>query len=266
MEIREVRCKSILSKSGLYGVDYSINPYTGCQHGCRYCYAVYMKKYTDHGEPWGEFVDVKINAPEKMKEDLIKAEPGSVLLSSVTDPYQPLEKKYRITRKILQVLAKTGFSVTILTKNDLVLRDMDVLKKFDHGNISVGFTINFLSEKDRKIWEPLAPPIDDRIEALQELSSEGVPTYVHVGPYFEGITDLEEILEWTEDLIAELQVENLNWTRRKEVLRCVKQNYPELEERYREISRSQEGYKNHLKEKVRSLRRKTEIPVRLFLD
>lgn len=264
MEVNDVKCKSILSKSKLYGVDYSINPYTGCGHSCRYCYAVFMRRFTDHDEKWGKFVDVKVNAADKLREDLMKAEPGSVLLSSVTDAYQPLERKYELTREILEVLSGTEFPVTILTKSGLVLRDLDILKKFDHGNLSVGFTLNFLGERDREAWEPGAPPLDDRVKALKKLSSEGIPAYVHVGPYFEGITDLEGILERTEDYITEMQIENLNWRRKEEIMETVRKNYPELEERYEKISRNGSCTKK-LKEDVERLRGK-DVPVRLFMD
>jgi DNA repair photolyase len=266
MEVREITCKSVLSESRLYDVDYSINPYTGCQHGCRYCYAVYMKKYTDREEPWGEFVDVKVNVPEKLKEDLIKAEPGSVLLSSVTDPYQPAEKKYGITREILEILSETNFPVSILTKNDMVLRDMDVIKEFSPGKISIGFTVNFMDEEDRRIWEPAASPIQDRVDALEKLSSENIPTYAHVGPYLEGITDLEKILERIEKYIFEFQIENLNTNRRREIMKCISENYPELEERYRQILKDGSRYLRNLRNEVDSIKRKYDLPVNLFID
>lgn len=266
MRVNEVRCKSILSESKLYGVDYSINPYTGCGHGCKYCYAVFMKRYTDHGEPWGEFVDVKVNAPDRLMEDLIKTEPGSVLLSSVTDAYQPLEEEYEITREVLEILQRADFPVSILTKNDLVLRDLEVLKEFSPEKISVGFTINFLDEKDRKNWEPGAPSIQDRLQALEKLHSEQIPAYLHVGPWFEGITDLEEILEETGEFIQELQIEDLNWRRKKPILKVVESNYPGLAERYKKISRDGSTYRERLEEKVKRIRNKFDVPVKLFLN
>lgn len=266
MKIKEVNCGSILSESKLYGMDYSINPYTGCQNGCRYCYASYMKKYTGHDEDWGEFVDVKSNAPEKLKEDLLDAEPGSVLLSSVTDPYQAPEEKYKLTREILEVLRGSGFTVTILTKNDLVLRDLDVLRKFDQGKLSVGFTLNFSEDEDRKNWEPDASSTDERVEALEKISSEGIPTYVHVGPWLEGITDLEGIMETVGSSVTELQVENINWRRKEEIMKVIGAGYPQLAERYREISRGGPDYRKKLQRKVRELRGKWDVPVRLFLD
>src|SRR3990172_5539619 len=145
--IREIKAKSILTKSGIPGVDYCINPYVGCSHGCRYCYATFMKKYTGHTEPWGSFVDVKINAPEILQKQLKRAKRGRVLISSVTDAYQPIESKYKLTRQCLEILLQSQFPVDILTKSPLVLRDTDLIKKFK--DIEVGITITTNEEKIR---------------------------------------------------------------------------------------------------------------------
>lgn len=266
MKIKEVRAKSVLSKSKLYGADYSINPYTGCGHACHYCYAVFMKKYTDHPEPWGSFVDVKINSPELLKKELKKAETGSVLLSSVTDPYQPLEKKYKLTRQLLSILSETEFPVTILTKNFLVLRDLDILKRFTPGKISVGFTVNFSEDEDRKNWEPSASPIEERIRVLEKLHSEKIPTYVHVGPWFEGITDLEKILRKTRDFIYEFQVENLNPIRKETILKTIRNHYPDLEKKYKKILSDPTGHNKRLKKETEKLKQNFDLPIQCFID
>ncbi len=267
MEINEIACKSIMSNSGIYGVDYSINPYTGCEHGCKYCYATFMTQYTDHDESWGNFVDVKENAKEILEKDLRKKRKGSILLSSVTDPYQPAEENYRITRKILKRLANSKFSVNILTKSDLILRDLDILNDFNKNRICVGFTINFLNEKDREIWEPSAPRIQDRLSALEELSKSGIDCYVHIGPYFESITKLEEILKRTEGFIEELQIEDINWRSKKRIImETIDKNYPSLRKNYESISKNKSSYKWRLENEVEELREKTRVPITLFLD
>ncbi len=172
--------KFILSRSGIPGADYCINAYVGCSHACVYCYATFMKKYTGHTEAWGAFVDVKVNAAELLRKQLPKAKRGHVMLSSVTDAYQPIEVKYRLTRQCLEILLEHQFSVGILTKSPLVLRDLDVIKRFDE--IEVGVTISTDDERMRKIFEPGAPPIDARINTLRKLKEQGVRTYVFVGP------------------------------------------------------------------------------------
>ncbi len=126
MIVKEIRAKSILSASKVY--DYVVNPYTGCQHACTYCYARFMKRFTGHKEPWGEFVDVKINAPYLLRVEINKKKKGSVWMSGVCDPYQPLEAKYGITRRCLEILVQNSWPVIVQTRSPLVLRDVDILQ------------------------------------------------------------------------------------------------------------------------------------------
>ncbi len=176
----EIKVGSVLSKTGIPGRKYCLNPYVGCEHACKYCYATYMKRFTGHTEPWGSFVDIKINAPDVLRRQLKHAERGTIILSSVTDPYQPLERKYMITRKCLQTLELFQFPLDILTKSPLVLRDMDILLKLNNTN--VGLTIPSDDERVRRVFEPQAPPIQTRIEALKKLHKAGIKTYVFIGP------------------------------------------------------------------------------------
>jgi len=178
--VREVQAKSILSRSGIGGISYTVNPYTGCAHACRYCYATFMKRYTGHAEPWGEFVDVKINAPELLARQLRRAAHGNVILSSVTDPYQPVEATYGLTRACLAVLRDFKFPVQILTKSPLVLRDISLFKLFT--DLEVGITITTENDRVRRLFEPHAPPIAERLRALRTLHEHGISTYAFVGP------------------------------------------------------------------------------------
>src|SRR5512136_3489869 len=124
MVVREICARSILSKSQVF--DYVVNPYVGCQHSCIYCYARFMKRFTGHKEPWGEFVDVKINAPDLLRCEIEKKKRGRVWVSGVCDPYQPLEATYRLTRQCLEILAHNNWPVIIQTRSPLVLRDIDI--------------------------------------------------------------------------------------------------------------------------------------------
>jgi DNA repair photolyase len=178
MKIQEIQAKNILSKSRVY--DWTINPYVGCQHGCIYCYAKFMKRFSGHKENWGEFVDVKINAPELLNREIKKKKKGRVWVSGVCDPYQPVEKKYELTKKCLEILQRNNWPVTIQTKSPLVLRDLELLKKFQE--IEVGFTITTGDEKIRKIFEPRTAPINERIETLDKLHQEGIKTYAMIAP------------------------------------------------------------------------------------
>ncbi len=178
MIVKEIHAKSILSKSRVF--DYTVNPYIGCEHSCTYCYARFMKRYTGHKEAWGEFVDVKINAPILLQREIKKKRTGRVWISGVCDPYQPLEKKYKLTIRCLEILLKNSWPVTVQTKSPLILRDMESLKKF--SQVEVGLTITTADEDIRKIFESNAPLIKERIEALEKLHSLGIKTFVMIAP------------------------------------------------------------------------------------
>jgi DNA repair photolyase len=178
--IEEIKVRSALTKTGIPGRKYCINPYVGCAHACKYCYATFMKRFTGHIEPWGSFVDIKINAHEVLRKQLKRTEEGNIIMSSVTDPYQPIEAKYMITRKCLEVLALYQFPVDILTKSPLILRDIDIISRLK--DVEVGLTITTDDDKVRRIFEPNAPSISARIEALKQLHKAGIKTYVFIGP------------------------------------------------------------------------------------
>jgi len=177
---REIRAKSLLTSSRISDVDYCVNPYVGCEHACRYCYATFMCKYTGHTEPWGRFLDVRVNAPELLRIELRRKKQGAVMVSSVTDPYQPREAHYMLTRRCLEALADAGWPVRVQTKSPLVMRDLDVFKQFK--DLEVGITVTTDDESVRRVMEPHAPPIEERLRALGDLTSAGIKTYAFVGP------------------------------------------------------------------------------------
>jgi DNA repair photolyase len=178
MKVSEIQCKSALSPSGIYGWVYALNPYRGCEHGCKYCYAPNILRYPRTA--WGTAVEVKKNIPVVLAKELKNRKPALVGISSVTDPYQPVEKKYEVTRYCLEQLLKYNFPVSIITKSSLVLRDIDLLKRFEHAEITI--TITTLDEHQAHTMEPHAPTIKERMDALTKLSNEGLNTYAFLGP------------------------------------------------------------------------------------
>ncbi len=191
MKITEKKAKSILSKSQVY--DYALNPYVGCQHSCVYCYAKFIKRFTGHAERWGEFVDIKINAPELLAREVKRKKVGRVWISGVCDPYQPLENRYMVTGRCLDILVENGWPFTVQTKSALVLRDMEILRRANDSE--VGFTITTADEKIRGIFEPGAPPSRERIEALAALHSKGIRTFAMVAPILPGAEGLVSALK-----------------------------------------------------------------------
>jgi DNA repair photolyase len=206
LTVKETQAKSILNKSQIF--DYCINPYTGCQVNCRYCYArLFMKRYSGHKEPWGEFVDVKINAPEVLRKQLQRARRGTVWISSVCDPYQPLEAKYGLTRRCLKELLEKQFPVNIQTKSKLVLRDLDLLKNFKE--IEVGFTITTNDEKIAKLFEPGASSIAERVKALEKLRASGIRTFAFIGPLLPG--NPEKLVADLAGLVNRVFIDRMNY-------------------------------------------------------
>jgi DNA repair photolyase len=207
MVVREIIAKAILTKTGISSFDYCVNPYVGCGHGCRYCYASFMKRFTGHTEPWGDFVDVKVNAPHLLKKQLKRAKRGTVILGSVTDPYQPLEKTYQLTRGCLEALLEYQYDVSLLTRSPLCLRDIDLLKQFDR--VDVGFSIGTQDEKVKKLFEPRSPTILSRIEALRTLHEQKIPTYVFVGPMLP--LDPAQLVSMLEGIVDEVLIDRMNY-------------------------------------------------------
>jgi len=204
--VREVTCKSLLNRSGVG--DYSFNCYTGCAHGCVYCYARFMQRFHPHEEPWGRFVDVKVNAPDVLARQLRRLSPGSVFTCSACDGWQPLERHYKLTRRCCRMLLEVGFHLNILTKSELVLRDLDILAGRD---VCVGVTITTPDERQARLWEPNASPVSQRVRILREAKAAGLETAVMFGPLIPGISDSEEVLDKLFALAAEVNVDRI-WT------------------------------------------------------
>jgi DNA repair photolyase len=211
--IKETQAKSILSVSKVY--DYVINPYVGCQHGCSYCYARFMKRFTGHKEPWGEFVDVKVNAPDLLRVEIARKKRGRTWVSGVCDPYQPLEARYELTRGCLGILAQHNWPVIVQTRSPLVLRDMDVLKQ--GRDFEVGLSITTADDDIRRLFEPRAPAIEDRIRALDRLHEAGIRTYAMIAPMLPGADGLPEVLAGKVDymLVDRMNYDYGNWVYRK---------------------------------------------------
>jgi DNA repair photolyase len=217
MDVTEITVKSALVRSKIPGVDYVINPYLGCAHGCRYCYAVFMRRYSRHhaSSPWGSFVEVKVNLPDLLRLELRrKKQPGRALLASVCDPYQPVEARYRLTRNCLEILRQHGWGLDILTRSPLVTRDLDILR--DAPGVSVGLSIPTDDDRVRALLEPQAPPIAARVQALAQLHAAGIHTWVFVAPMLPLHPD--RLYEAVAPHIDHLMVDGLNYQQQVQAL------------------------------------------------
>jgi len=213
MILREIYARSILSRSQVF--DYVVNPYIGCQHGCTYCYARSIKRFTRHEEPWGQFIDIKINAPALLIKQIGKAARGRVWVSGLCDPYQPLEGRYELTKKCLEILIEHDWPVTVQTKSPLVLRDLNLLKQ--SSQIEVGLSVTTADDEIRKLFEPGAPPIQERLKALEQMRAAGIKTYAMVAPLLPGAGELPLQLDGKVDyvLVDRMNYHYADWAYRK---------------------------------------------------
>lgn len=231
MEVKEIIVKDYITKSNLPTIDYVINPYVGCPHGCKYCYASFMKRFTGHTEEWGTFIDIK-RCDKKI--DIKKLEKKNLFLSSVTDCYNGYEEKYEITRNILKQLIDVDVNINISTKSKLVLRDLNILKKLKNVNVSI--SINTLDEKFRSDMDS-GSSIEDRLNTLKILHENGIYVTLFMSPIFPYITDVKSIIEKSKNFVDEYYFENLNLrgSYKGKILNYIYENYPKFYNEYIKI-------------------------------
>lgn len=229
MKVAAKETDSYLTKSKIG--QYAINPYVGCPHACKYCYASFMKRFTGHTEPWGEFLDLKT---AKRPIDTSKIIGMNVFIGTVTDGYNPYEAEYRITRSILEQLAGVDCYLQIATKNKLILRDIDILKQMKH--LSVAVSINTLDDGFRQDMDK-ASSIGDRLDTLRTLHENGIYTILFMSPIFIGITDWKGIIEASRRFTNEYWFEDLNLrgSYRTVILQYIQEHYPEYYPLYERI-------------------------------
>lgn len=270
VKIREIFCKSAIGKCGFPGGGFCINPYVGCEHSCCYCYARFMKRFTGHTEEWGTFVDVKINIAEVLEKQLRspKYNGERIYISTVTDPYQPLEGKYKLTRSILKVLLNHQNPISILTKSDMVLSDLDLLKQFK--KVDVNFTITTLDEKWKKLVEPNSPTVKRRLAAMKKLTDEEITILAMMGPYWPIFTDPEALFKKFKEVgVSHVFTESFNtiggnWTGAANVLR---KYYPQLFLKMHQTmfdKRKFDEFYSQAARKIRQLSKKYKIPVTIY--
>jgi len=182
--VREVLVERLLMREG--GDQYYVNAYVGCMIGCPFCYVIDRADFSRRLEglphvPWGDYLDVKVNAAEVLRREVVGAGRGIVRMSPIlTDPYQPVERKYRITRQCLEVLLDTDLAPVVLTRAPRILDDLELLRRFRRRLI--GFSVPTDQDRYRQIFEPGADPIDERLEALRRLHAAGIPTFAVIQP------------------------------------------------------------------------------------
>ena len=196
-------CRSALNResSGRLPFAWTLNPYRGCEFGCKYCYARYTHEFMEmrDGEDFERKIFAKVNAPQLLREELQAAKDRSlpIAFGTATDPYQPAEIRYRITRRMLEVCERfEGLELSITTKSTLILRDLDLLTALARkSRFSIHMTVTTLDERLARLLEPKAPPPAKRLEAVRSLARAGIYVGVNLMPIIPGITDSPKEME-----------------------------------------------------------------------
>jgi len=251
MRIIKKEAKRVFTPTKIPGADYVINQYIGCQHACKYCYAKFMCKWYKYGK-WGEWVVVKDNLPNLVKNEKPS---GTVVMSSVSDPYQPIEREFKLTRGILESMNK-DIALTILTKSKLVLRDLTVFRMF--SNIEVGLTVNGFDSSVKAQLEPFSSSHSERVESLKELHENKIKNYMFVSPIIPHLVDVKELINETKEFVDSYFFEFINLKASgREFREWLKENYPES---YKIVSNNAR-LSNYMKS-IRDLIKQSKIRVR----
>lgn len=257
MIINKIKVNSVMTKSSLPVGGYSVNPYIGCPHACKYCYASFMKRFTGHPEDWGTFLDVKYWKPITNAK---KYEGQLVVIGSVTDGYNPLEENYRRTRALLEELKDSGAKIMICTKSDLVVRDLDILTQMK--DVTVSWSINTLDENFKNDMDD-AVNIERRLVAMKKVYDAGIRTVCFVSPIFPEITDILAIIERVKNQCDYIWLENLNLrgTFKPVIIKYIENKYPDLLLLYKQIyGKNDKTYWKILEQKIENYTEENSLP------
>lgn len=208
IKLNVIQPKSVLNRSGMGG--FTLNPYVGCPVGCSYCYVPHMAHNRAEQRKWGTYVDVKVGAVELLEQKLARMrKPTTVFMSSATDPYQPVEERYRITRAMLEVFERhPRHGLFVLTKQPLVERDADILARLPR--VAVGFSVSVMKDELAAVIEPWAPVTSERLAVLGRLSARGIATYVLWAPAIVPIEFTAEFVTASVEKIAASNARSLS--------------------------------------------------------
>jgi DNA repair photolyase len=262
MRVRSRSHRPILQPCSLEGYVYQLDPYIGCEHHCAYCYALNQAE-TD----WREEIQVYHDLVSQLDRELSALEPQAVYIGWNSDAYQPCEEIYRQTRQALELLAQKGFSVCILTKSDLVTRDVDLLAGMPGS--SVGVSIAFQDDQVRRLFEANTPPNARRIAALERLKEAGIETYALVCPVMPFITDVRALIEAVAPFADTMWIYPLemaaegdrNW---QNVQRVLDRHFPGMTEEYRQVAFSTaHPYWAELRQELERLQLESQLNLRI---
>lgn len=265
VNVNKKEVKSIITTSKLPDSDFVVNPYIGCTHACIYCYACFMKKFTQHNnEKWGEFVDIKTNGPSLVPVNTVKYKNKSITVGSVTDPYQPIERKYRITENIIKRLICLEPKLFVMTKSDLVIRDINLFKRFKDCTVCV--SLSLLDDCLRSKIEPFCSSIAKRLQTLKLLYDAEIKTVVFMAPILPYLTEWKKIIQTTKQYTTEYWFENLNMYSyvQNNIMQLLQSIDPDLVKKYKTVYSQKSLYWSNLKQDIQDYCTKNNIPYKIY--
>ena len=230
MQYKQIRCNSLINdittKDDLFLGNYTVDPYQHCEFGCRYCDSI------------NDTIYIKNNAAEILDGELKKRKKGRIIIGSVHDPYQNVEKEYKITRELLEVIEQHGFSCHILTKSPLVLRDKYILSRMGFSLVTI--SISSLNEETSKLFEKHVPLSKERLQTIQTLSENGIKTGLAVIPILPFIVEneFENIIKSAQNYNAQYLLHEhleLKGDQKTRYITIIQKHFPELVEKYDEL-------------------------------
>ena len=264
MKVSVCSSRPILSSCGLKGIDYQVDTYVGCEHYCYYCYALPQAE-TD----WSKEILIHNDIDNQLGKELDKIPSQTIYMGYHTDPYQPCEAEYLQTRKVLELFFKNGFSASILTKSDLVVRDIEILTKMNNAAISVSVAFN--DNQTRRLFEANTIDTEKRIEALRKLKEIGVRTGALVCPVIPYITDAIELIDMLAPCTDTIWIYGLsindrlgqNWLKIQRILRS---QFSDLVEQIEPVIFSREHiYWSQLREDLAALKNDRQLNLNIHL-
>jgi len=241
MQIIEKQVSTILRPTSINLAPYVVNPYQGCIFGCVFCYARTSKVARQEKIPWGEYVKVKINAADVLKKEIGEKKPDAVLIGSTTDPFQSIEKKYRITRSILRVLNESKTKYVIMSRSLLIEKEMGFIDKELCQNIY--FTVSMLPEEFKKELEPHTPNIEASIKMAGFLRKAGIKTTAYFCPVLPFFYDnLSKIGDVSSGLQAEFEILNFQMADMNRIIKILTKKFPRRAAKYKKMCRDRNFY------------------------
>ena len=264
MKVSNCSHRPIIVPCSLKNFDYQVDPYIGCEHYCYYCY-VLQNAETD----WSEEIQVHEDMAAQLGQALEKISPQKIYMGYYTDPYQPCEGEYRQTRTALEIMLERGFSASILTKSDLVCRDIDFLKEMKGASVSVSVAFN--DNPTRRLFEASTMDTEKRVDALRKLQDAGIKTSALICPVIPYVTDVMSLIDcmapltetiWIYGLSIE-QTSGQNW---KNVVGILKEHYPHNHEEITQaVLTNDHSYWKDLRENLSNLQNEKDLNLSIHL-